>query len=209
MAAVDALLAVLEDSMINWTLMGYKHKRNGSMSIAIAPYDTYTTTDGFVSIGVSSDYQWEKFCRVMGMEDMLADPRFSSNGKRGEHYIAGGLRQRIEGITSTMSKFEIEKMLDAENIPCGSVCTVLEAMESEQIKLRNMVIKTEDQVAGTVTMPGIPAKLSETPGKIMRPAPLLGQHTKEYLGRLGYSEGEIVKMISEGVFGVQGEGESL
>lgn len=205
-AASDALYAVLEDGMINWTLLKHIHQRNGNMSLAIAPYDTYATTDGYVSIGVSSDFQWEKFCRVMGMEDMLSDPRFASNGKRGENYLTGGLRQRIESITSTMSKFEVQKMLDAENIPCGSVCTVVEAMESEQIKHREMVLTVEDPVAGPIAMPGIPAKLNKTPGGVDAPAPLLGQHNREYLEKLGYAPADIEKLAESGVFASAGKG---
>jgi CoA:oxalate CoA-transferase len=204
-AASDALCAVLEDGIINWTLMGYKHERNGSMSMAIAPYDTYTTSDGFVSIGVSSDYQWEKFCRVMGMEDMLNDPRFATNGKRGENYISGGLRQRIESITSAMSKFEVQEKLDAENIPCGSVCTVLEAMESEQLKHRQMIVETKHPEAGKITMPGIPAKLGITPGDAKGHAPSLGQHSREYLKMLDYQDDAVEELFSRGVFCAHGE----
>lgn len=198
-AASDSLFAVLEDGMVDCSVLGHKHTRNGNMSQAIAPYDTYETLDGFVSIGVSSDFQWEKFCRVMGMEDLLEDPRFSSNAKRGEHYLDGGLRDRIESITSTMKKFEIEAMLEKENIPCGSVCTVLEAMQSEQISHREMVLTVEDPQVGSVSMPGIPAKLGKTPGSVDRGAPLLGEDTGRYLKKLGYEDEEIRRLTAQGI----------
>lgn len=201
-SSTDALFAVLEDGFINWSLCKYKHERNGNMSIAIAPYDTYRTKDGYVSIGVSSDFQWEKFCRIMGMEDLLNDPRFDSNGKRGKYYIEGGLKDRIEAITMQKTKFEIQDMLDAENIPCGSVCTALEAIESDQIKHREMAVTVQSQTAGSVLMPGIPAKLSKTPGEIYSAAPLLGQHSRAALKALDFSDLEIKKLIEDKVVGV-------
>ncbi|MFR2966190.1 MAG: CoA transferase [Anaerovoracaceae bacterium] len=134
--------------MVDIEFNGHQHIRNGNMSQAIAPYDTYATKDGFVSIGVSTDDQWEKFCQALGLEELLGDPRYATNSLRGEHYLDDGLRDKIEAITLTKTKFEIEEILSARKIPCGSVCTAMEAIESEQLKHRQMVITVPDPVAG-------------------------------------------------------------
>lgn len=183
-SAADSLFSVLEDGMVDIEFNGHQHIRNGNMSQAIAPYDTYATRDGFVSIGVSTDEQWEKFCRALGLEALLGDPRYATNSLRGEHYLDGGLRDKIEAITQKMTKFEIEEILSARKIPCGSVCTAREAMDSEQLKHRQMVIAVPDPVVGEVKMPGIVAKLSATPGSVSKPAPRLGEDTADILAQI-------------------------
>lgn len=183
-SAADSLFSVLEDGMVDIEFNGHQHIRNGNMSQAIAPYDTYATRDGFVSIGVSTDEQWEKFCRALGLEELLGDPRYATNSLRGEHYLDGGLRDKIEAITQKMTKFEIEEILSARKIPCGSVCTAREAMDSEQLKHRQMVIAVPDPVVGEVKMPGIVAKLSATPGSVSKPAPQLGEDTADILAQI-------------------------
>ena len=183
-SAADSLFSVLEDGMVDIEFNGHQHIRNGNMSQAIAPYDTYATRDGFVSIGVSTDEQWEKFCRALGLEALLGDPRYATNSLRGEHYLDGGLRDKIEAITQKMTKFEIEEILSARKIPCGSVCTAREAMDSEQLKHRQMVIDVPDPVVGEVKMPGIVAKLSATPGSVSKPAPQLGEDNEEILAMI-------------------------
>ena len=183
-SAADSLFSVLEDGMVDIEFNGHQHIRNGNMSQAIAPYDTYATRDGFVSIGVSTDEQWEKFCRALGLEALLGDPRYATNSLRGEHYLDGGLRDKIEAITQKMTKFEIEEILSARKIPCGSVCTAREAMDSEQLKHRQMVIAVPDPVVGEVKMPGIVAKLSATPGSVSKPAPRLGEDNEEILAMI-------------------------
>lgn len=200
-AASDSLFSALEDGMVDCSLLGHKHIRNGNMSQAIAPYDTYETKDGYVSVGVSSRFQWEKFCHLMGMEDFLDDPRFSSNEKRGENYLSGGLRDRIESITRKMTKFEMEELMASGNIPCGAVCTVLEAIESEQIRHREMTLTVPDPVVGQVTMPGIPIKLTETPACVSKAAPLLGEDSKEVLAGAGFMQDEIAALLADGIIG--------
>ena len=184
-SASDSLFSALEDGMVDIEFNGHHHIRNGNMSQAIAPYDTYATKDGFVSIGVSTDDQWEKFCKALGLEDLLGDPRYATNSLRGQNYLEGGLRAKIEAFTETKTKFEIEEILSEQKIPCGSVCTTKEAIDSEQMKHRQMVITVEDPVVGKVTMPGVVAKLGTTPGAVSKPAPQLGEDTEEVLKAAG------------------------
>lgn len=184
-SASDSLFSALEDGMVDIEFNGHHHIRNGNMSQAIAPYDTYATKDGFVSIGVSTDDQWEKFCKALGLEELLGDPRYATNSLRGQNYLEGGLRAKIEAFTETKTKFEIEEILSEQKIPCGSVCTTKEAIDSEQMKHRQMVITVDDPVVGKVTMPGVVAKLGTTPGAVSKPAPQLGEDTEEVLKAAG------------------------
>ena len=191
-SASDSLFTALEDGMVDVEFIGHSHIRNGNTSLAIAPYDTFSTLDGYVSIGVSSPQQWEKFCKVLDMEELMDDPRYATNVLRGENYIKGGLKEAIEKTTRTKSKFEVEELMATEAISCGSVCTVKEAIESEQIKAREMIVEVDDKVAGKVSMPGFVPKLKGTPQETSS-APVLGEHTAEILKSLGYDGETLLK----------------
>ena len=186
---VDALLNAMEDGVLDIEFEGHQQIRNGNMSLSIAPYDTFETVDGFVSVGVLSDGQWEKVCKVFDMEDLLDHPGLQSTTDRGHNYLTSGLRERMEAFTKDKSKFEIERLLSAENIPCGSVCTPKEASESEQLKLREMLIKVMDPQVGEVAMPGIVGKLLKTPGGVDRGAPALDADRETVLAEFENEKG--------------------
>lgn len=200
-SASDSLFSALEDGMVDVGISGHHHIRNGNMSQAACPYDTYKTKDGFVSVGITTDAQWVKLCTAFGMEDLAYHPNFASNSARGKNYIKGGLRDKIEAVTKSKTKFEIEEILSEYKIPCGSVCTAKEAIDSEQIKHREMIITVDDPVVGKVTMPGIVSKLSGTPGEVSKPAPVLGEDSSEVLKSIGYDESQIAELKENNVIG--------
>ena len=92
----------------------------------------------------------------------------------------------------------IEELLGTEKIPCGSVCTAGEAISSEQLKEREMVIRVDDKVAGSTAMPGFVQKFSKTPS-CAASAPLLGEDTYDILIAGGYTDEEILKMEEKNI----------
>ncbi|HML36452.1 MAG TPA: CaiB/BaiF CoA-transferase family protein [Bacillota bacterium] len=193
-SCIDSLFSALEESMVTTSLTGEVLSREGNGSKAICPYDTYNTLDGAVSIAVSTEAQWEKFCKAMGLEHIMDDPRYNSNDSRNANYRSS-LRGMIQNIVGKMSKFEIEELLSEFNIPCGAVCTIIEAIDSKQTQERDMIIEVEDKVIGRMKQLGIPAKLHSTPGSVENSAPLLGEDTVAYLKDLGYSAEKIAGLI--------------
>lgn len=190
-AILDCLFSILEAAPITYCMNGSVPERVGNSYPSISPYDTFKAKDGYVAIGISTDNQWMKFCDALGMDDLKADQRYATNESRGDHY-EDGLKQAIEKVTGTMSKFEIEEKLRNARLACGAVYTVSEAMETEQIKVRNMLTKVYDEGIGEeIRIPGTVIKMSDTPGGFTEGAPSLGKHTRHYLTQLGYSEEDI------------------
>lgn len=190
-AILDCLFSILEAAPITYCMTGSVPERVGNSYPSISPYDTFKAKDGYVAIGISTDNQWMKFCDVLGMDELKADERYMTNESRGDHY-ENGLKQAIEAVTSKMSKFEIEDKLREARLACGAVYTVAEAMETQQIKERNMLVSVYDEGIGEeIRIPGTVIKMSETPGGIAEGAPNLGKHTHFYLSKLGYSDEEI------------------
>lgn len=133
------------------------------------------------------------------MDDLKADERYMTNESRGNHYESG-LKQAIEKVTTTMSKFEIEDKMREARLACDAVYKVSEAMETEQMKVRNMLTKVYDEGIGEeIRIPGTVIKMSETPGSIEEGAPNLGKHTRQYLSQLGYTDEEIQALVEKKV----------
>lgn len=128
-AILDCLFSILEAAPITYCMTGSVPERVGNSYPSISPYDTFKAKDGYVAIGISTDSQWRKFCDALGMDDLKADERYMTNESRGDHY-EDGLKQAIEKVTGTMSKFEIEEKLRNARLACGAVYTVSEAMET-------------------------------------------------------------------------------
>jgi crotonobetainyl-CoA:carnitine CoA-transferase CaiB-like acyl-CoA transferase len=88
--------------------------------------------------------------------------------------------------------------LDAEGVPCGRINTIADVAADPHALARDMVVELEHPRAGRTRALGLPVKLSRTPGKVSRPAPLLGQHTREVLGEFGFSRAEIDALYASG-----------
>lgn len=197
-ASSDSMFTALEDILIDELMTGTIYVREGNGSRAIAPYDTFEVKDGYVSTAVSTNAQWRKFCDVMGFPEYADDPRFNSNDSRGENYDEI-LFHIINDRFKDMTRDEIENLLRPLNIPSGPTLTVEEAIHSEQIKHRNMVIELEDKALGKLKMPGMNIKLSEESDMPTVSAPLLGENTVDILTLAGYSIEEIKALELKGV----------
>ncbi|MGI9386889.1 MAG: CoA transferase, partial [Methyloligellaceae bacterium] len=88
--------------------------------------------------------------------------------------------------------------LEGAGLPAGPVLSIREMHENPQAIARDMVPAIDHPTAGRVQTLGLPVKLSETPGGVVRPAPLFGQHTREVLAEVGYSANEIAQLLASG-----------
>lgn len=197
-AILDSLFSILEAAPVTYCLRGHVPERVGNSYPSISPYDSFKTNDGFVSIGISTDDQWFRLCDALGMDDLAKDERYMTNETRGDNYESG-LKQAIEEVTGKMSKFEVENKLREYKLACGAVCTVEEAMKSEQVRQREMLVEIDDKAIGKIEIPGTVIKMYGTPGGFTESAPLIGEHTKYYLSKIGYSNTEIENLIEKKV----------
>lgn len=194
----DCLFAMMETGPWVYHITGKVLPRTGNSYPSISPYDTLRAKDGFLSVGISTDGQWQKFCCALDMKELGENELYKTNESRGDHY-ENGLKQALEAVTAQHGKFELEARLREAKLACAAVYTVPEAMESEHIAVREMLVEVEDAGAGRVTIPGTTIKLMGTPGRIERGAPLLGEHTEAYLRGLGYSEERLKELAERGV----------
>jgi crotonobetainyl-CoA:carnitine CoA-transferase CaiB-like acyl-CoA transferase len=158
---------------------GQVPERLGQAHRGSAPYQLFTTSDGFMTIGGAQDSFWRGTCKILGCEHLLNDERFTSKADRVENN-----RQLVEELGKFFIKRttkELCEAFEAEGIPAGPVMNHVEVFNDPQTLHREMVVETRHSKLGKTKTIGVPVKLSKTPASIRKGAPLLGEHNQEVL----------------------------
>lgn len=171
----------------------------GSAHPLSAPYQAFETKDGWINLGASNQKLWLKFVELLDDPELAADPRFKDNAGR-----MGNLPALVDALAPHFKKrttAEWLALLEKAGVPAGPVLSIREMHAHPQTIAREMVPELDHPVAGKVQTIGLPVKFSKTPGKVAAPAPLHGQHTREILVEIGYSNAEIDGLIAERAVG--------
>ncbi len=169
----------------------------GSAHLLTAPYQAFRAADGWINIGGANQANWERIAEVLGHSEWRNDPRFATNSDRMANLEA--LAQTMNGVLATRTKAEWIAAFDAAGVPVGPVHSIGEAMTHPQMLMRGMVVETVHPEAGPTRSLGCPIHFSTTPTRVDRPAPLLGEHTRDVLREHGYDDGEIDRFVAEGI----------
>lgn len=197
-AMLDSQVAILENAIARYTVTGDIPGRIGNRHPSIIPFETFDTADGTIMIAAGNDALWRKLCAALGQPELADDPHFETNPLRAENYdvLRPILAELLEG-KETAVWLEI---LDEAGVPNGPINNVAQVMADPQVQAREMIVAVEHPLAGHTELPGIPIKLSETPGSVRTPAPLLSQNTDEILtSLLGYDETRIEELRNKSV----------
>jgi crotonobetainyl-CoA:carnitine CoA-transferase CaiB-like acyl-CoA transferase len=160
--------------------------------------DSFEARDGWVMISVIGNEIWRRFIGVIEREDLLEDNRFCDDDRRYQNRDL--IRPIVSDWVAKHTASEIVRLLEAKRVPCGRVNSVRELVNDPHLTAREMLVNVQYPGVGAVPLPGIPVKLSETPGKIETNAPRLGEHNSEIYSRLlGYSQTELDSMKQAGV----------
>jgi crotonobetainyl-CoA:carnitine CoA-transferase CaiB-like acyl-CoA transferase len=171
----------------------------GSAHRLSAPYEVFPTGDGWIAIGAANERNWTRLCAVLRSQDLVSDPRFSNNSSRMAHReeLVAELSSRLSEHTAD----EWVELLSAAGVPCGPLYDLQQVYADPHVTARGMLVSTEHPRLGTVRHIAPPVKLSVTPAEIRRPAPLLGQHSREVLEAAGFTSSEVDELLAAGVVG--------
>lgn len=169
-AMYDASLSLLEGAALRYLATGEDPPLIGNAHHAIAPFDTFSTRDGLLTICAANDALWGALCVVIEAPHLLTDGRYATNA--GRHGHLDTLKPDLEAALVRRDTAEWARRLAAAGVPHGTVAGVGEALTSEQAQARRMVVD-----AGGLGVPGQPLKLSTYDDPVSRPAePRLDQH---------------------------------
>ena len=196
---LDGQIASLTYLAGGYFASGEVPRRYGSAHPSIVPYQALQTADGHLMVAVGNDTLWRRFAPLIGLPELVDDPRFDTNPQR----IANRTKliPLIERALASRGSVAWADELSRVGIPAGPINNVAGALEHPQVTARDMVVSTEHPTAGTLRMTGSPIKLSRYTATVRRPPPTLGEHTDDVLGELGYSATEIATLRDEGVVG--------
>ena len=169
----------------------------GSAHRVSAPYQALRTSDGYINIGAPTQRTWEQLCRAIGQEELIEDQRFKEPGDRKAK--EGELADLLEETFSQQSTAYWLETLEKAGMVAGPINNIAQVYDDPQVIAREMKVDLEDPDLGTLHNIGIPVKLSATPGRIRRRAPMLGEHSWEILTESGFAEKEIEELFDSGV----------
>jgi len=197
-AMLDSMVMLSERIIYQYSYTGESPGPIGNRHPLQAPYSVYYTNDGAIVLAAFPDRYWDKLVEVMDIDILRTDSRFTTREARLQNQDA--LDEIITSWTSKRSKQEAMDILNDTGCLAAPVNVAANLFTDEHIKKREMLVDVEGhpKTGQKVQITGTPFKFSDTPAKIYHRAPLNGEDSREILEQIGYSEGEIDKLISEG-----------
>jgi formyl-CoA transferase len=180
---LEPILSILGADQAVYRVTGEIPGRHGNRTPLSAPRNLYATSDGgHVALSASTQGMTERLFRSIGREDLIADPRFETNGKRVENVepldaIIG------EFIRSRTLKDNLE-FFDRAEVTVGPIYDAAQLMENEHVRARGSIVETPDEDVGSLPMHAVVPRFSLTPGSIRRLAPRLNEHAEEIRAEL-------------------------
>jgi crotonobetainyl-CoA:carnitine CoA-transferase CaiB-like acyl-CoA transferase len=176
----------------------------GSAHPLNAPYQAFATEDGWINVGAANQAAWLKLVMCLEAPELADDPRYADNAAR-----MANLPALVADLAPLFAARTTERWLEIfeeAGMPAGPVLSVGEMLVDPQTRARGMVVETDHPTLGRVATLGPPVKFSATPAAVTRAAPLLGQHTAEVLGELGYSPDAIASLAATGAVALSVDG---
>ena len=181
---LDCQIAILENAFMRYFATGQQPGPIGTRHPLATPFQAFPTKDGYLVLALSwsVENQWELFCALIGLPELIYDQRFETSALRTEHHaelepiLNEALRRRT--TQEWLSEF------DAIGLPCGPLNSIPQAAELPQVRAREMLVEVEHPIIGKLPLTNTPVKLSRTPGGVSGPSPAVGEHTDDVLRRL-------------------------
>lgn len=196
-ASLDAVFSCLGTAPSTYMNLGVTPVRTGSRDPLSGPANTFRTADGWIYLHAGTDPLFSRLCRAMGRTDFLEGKWATVPGRMAE---VESVEAMVANWTAQFDTETVSGLLEEAGIPFGPVLSIEEVVKLPQLEAREMIVETEHTNAGSVRLPGIPVKLSSSPGKVRHGAPAIGEHNDYVYGKvLGLAPETIAHLRASGV----------
>ncbi|MEE4205516.1 MAG: CoA transferase [Erythrobacter sp.] len=181
-AIYEAVLAMMESTVPEYTVTGHIRERTGSILPKIAPSNVYPTKDGSVLVAGNQDSVWKRMATMMGQPELGDDSRYNSHVARGERQAE--LDEMIGEWTKQRTSTEVLELCEEHGVPAGNIYRAPEMLADPHFAAREAIVDVPHPKHDNFKMQNVAPKLSATPGSIQWVGPELGQHNEEVYGEL-------------------------
>jgi crotonobetainyl-CoA:carnitine CoA-transferase CaiB-like acyl-CoA transferase len=192
-AMLDAMISYLwPEGMMQYTVVGSEAKATDPNN---RPDLVFKTLDGYLTCGTISDSEWQGFCKAADDPKLAQDERFATPTARSVNATA-----RINKMQEYISQYttaEWLERLDAADVPCAPILRRSEIIHNEQVVARGIITEFDQPGVGRVRQPKPAAQFAVSRSEIRGPAPRVGEHSREVLRELAYTDAEVERMIAE------------
>jgi crotonobetainyl-CoA:carnitine CoA-transferase CaiB-like acyl-CoA transferase len=201
---IDPLFSFIATEAPIYKLTKALRPRTGSRSETTSPRNVFRTSDGrYIGISASMQAMAERLFRAIGQPGMIDDPRFRTNTDRVRN--AEECEAPIVAFIGARTLDENMAIFNAAEVTAAPVYDIDQFLADPHVQARGIAVEVPDDDTGTLAMHSIAARLGETPGRLRRPAPRLGQHTAEVLGALGLDPAAIAGLAGDGIVALDKE----
>jgi crotonobetainyl-CoA:carnitine CoA-transferase CaiB-like acyl-CoA transferase len=199
LACTEATMRLLEVLPIEYDQLGQVHEPIGNGNAYVSPGGVFRAGDGeWVTFTAATQSVFERFCRLIGREELIADPRYASNPLRMKH--AGELNAIVAAWIGARPYREAIRELSEAGVSIAPIYSNRDIAEDVHFLFRKSITRVKDADFGSVAVPGVVPRLSATPGEARTAGPAQGAHNAEiYGGWLGLSDGEQARLRRDGI----------
>ncbi len=198
----ESAVSLIGADVLAYQLTGEEPQRRGNRSPYFAPHNSYRCAgeDRWVAIAVTNDEEWRQLAQLVGGSELSTDPRFATLAGRLEN--EDQLDDLISGWTVDKKAYDLCHLLQREGVPASPVMGGPDLLADPHYAARGTFVRVNHEQVGEKTYPGIPWKMSATPGKARWASPTLGQHNRQIYGELlAMPTDDITALEEQGIIG--------